>query len=300
VSVCGSRVELHDLAPVVDVSGVVTRVRADLDALAMPHLPPPMQAAVRTSLDAGLSRLDALLVAPLRAQGRPLVVSCGGDLVMLPWGLLPSRVGMSTVVTPSASFWLAGQDAPKRSSRPQVVALAGPGLRLAADEAAQVAATWEGGRAVEGGDATTAAAHSALVGADLVHVAAHGRHRPDNPLFSSVRMADGDLYAYEIDPAAGGGRTAGCVLLSACETGLATVRPGDESLGLAHVLLQLGTRSVVAGVARVRDDVSARLMRRAHHAMAHGADVASAVADAQREVLEDEAPAAFVCFGATW
>lgn len=300
VSVRGSKVELHDLAPVGDVSGLVTRVRADLDALALPHLPPPMLAAVRGSLDAGLARLDTLLVAPLRAQGRPLVVSCGGDLVMLPWGLLPSRVGTSTVVTPSASFWLAGLDTPGRPADPRVVAVAGPDLRLAADEAVEVAGTWKGGRALTGAEATTAEAHAALLGADLVHVAAHGRHRPDNPLFSSVRMADGDLYAYEVDPTAAGGRTAGCVVLSACEAGLATVRPGDESLGLTHVLLQLGTRSVVAGVARVRDDVSARLMRRAHHAMTLGADAAAAVADAQHQSLEEGAPAAFVCFGATW
>jgi CHAT domain-containing protein len=142
-----------------------------------------------------------------------------------------------------------------------------------------------------------AATHAALVSADLLHVAAHGRHRQDNPLFSAVRLVDGQLYAYEIDPAAG---LAGCVVLSACEAGLTTLRPGDESLGLSHVLLQLGTRSVIAGVARVGDDVSARLMDSVHQAMARGTDAASALAAAQRENVTDGAVPAFVCLGDTW
>jgi CHAT domain-containing protein len=81
---------------------------------------------------------------------------------------------------------------------------------------------------------------------------------------------------------------------------LATLRPGDESLGLAHVLLQLGSKSVIAGVARVGDDVSADLMQRVHLAMARGTDAATALAEAQRESLAEASPAAFVSFGATW
>jgi hypothetical protein len=296
VEVCGSRCVVHDLAPVAEVSALVHRVRADLDALALPHLAPPMRVAVRRSLDAGLARLDGLLMGPLRLGDRPAVLSCSGDLVFLPWGLLPSRAGRSTVVTPSAASWLAGLSRP-RPAAPAVAALAGPDLRCAGQEASIVAETWGVATVLAGAEASAAAAHAALVEADLVHVAAHGRHRHDNPLFSSVRMADGHLYAYEIDAGSG---IAGCVVLSACEAGLATVRAGDESLGLAHVLLQLGCTSVIAGVARVSDDVSADLMERVHRAMARGTDAATALADAQAESLDGDSPAAFVSFGATW
>jgi CHAT domain-containing protein len=75
-------------------------------------------------------------------------------------------------------------------------------------------------------------------------VAAHGVHQPENPLFSSIRMVDGPVFAHELEQAA---RAPEHVVLSACEVGLATIRPGDEPLGLASVLLHLGTRSVVAG-----------------------------------------------------
>ncbi len=297
VPVHRGRGRIVELAPVSEVGGLVSRARADLDALAMTALPPPLRAAVRRSLELTLGQLDRVLVEPLRLGDRPAVLSCSGDLVFLPWGLLPSRRGVSTVVTPSASAWLAGCSG-RRPSRPRALAVAGPDLRRAAEEADLVAQVWTGGRAVSGVSATAAAAREGLVSADLVHVAAHGTHRQDNPLFSSVRMADGPFYAYEIDPAAGA--LAGCVVLSACEAGLSTLRPGDESLGLAHVLLQLGTRSVIAGVARVGDDESACLMERVHRDMAAGKDAASALAEAQRVTLDGESPAAFVSFGATW
>ncbi len=295
VCVCGRRAEVHDLASMAEVGDLVRRLRADLDALAMPLLPPPLLVTVRQSLDSSLQRLDALLVAPMRLRDKGVTISCSGDLMFLPWGLLPSRVGAPTVVTPSAATWLRGRGW-SRPATPRVTAVAGPDLRCAEAEASLVARTWGGGSALSPAEATVAATRSALVSADLVHVAAHGRHRQDNPLFSAVRLVDGPLYAYEIDPAAG---LAGCVVLSACEAGLTTLRPGDESLGLSHVLLQLGTRSVIAGVARVGDDVSARLMESVHRAMAHGTDAASALAEAQREILNDGAPA-FVCFGDTW
>ena len=296
VSVSGRRCQVHDLGEVRAVCGLVHRVRADLDALAMPVLPARLRDAVRRSLDHGLGRLDDLLLAPLRLGDSPAVLSCSGDLVFLPWGLLPSRVGVSTVVTPSAASWL-GARSRRRPATPTVVAVAGPDLRRSTEEAVLVERLWPGATRLSGAEATTARTHQALVSADLLHVAAHGTHRQDNPLFSSVRMADGHLYAYEIDAGAG---LAGCVLLSACEAGLATLRPGEESLGLSHVLLQMGTRAVIAGVARVGDDVSVQLMERVHVLMRRGADAASALAEAQCETLSGESPAAFVAFGATW
>jgi len=88
------------------------------------------------------------------------------------------------------------------------------------------------------------------------------------------------------------------VVLSACELGRATIRPGDEALGLTSVLLRLGTRSVVSGVARVHDHVAADVMTRYHRDLAKGVDSAQALADAC--AVEKDLPAPFVCFGAAW
>ena len=33
----------------------------------------------------------------------------------------------------------------------------------------------------------------------MLHVAAHGRHSADNPLFSGLELADGPWFGYDID-----------------------------------------------------------------------------------------------------
>ncbi len=282
-----------DLAAAADVEELAQRVRADLDALAMPLLPAALAAAVRRSLTAGLARLDELMVAPLGVPGMPLVVSAGAGLALLPWSLLPSRRALPVVVTPSARTWLRAGPAGPRPS-PRVVSVAGPGLHRAEAEARAVRDRWPGARLLTGVTATAARTSEALSGADLVHVAAHGSHQQESPLFSSLRLADGPLYAYELDADE---RAAPCVVLSACEAGLSTIRPGDEGLGLTSVLLHLGTRSVLAGVARVRDDAAARVMERVHRSMAGGTDSAAALAGA---LAEEEQPTPFVSYGASW
>ncbi len=287
------RPRVHDVAGTDVVAELVQRVRADLDALALPYLPPPLLEAVRRSLDAGLARLDSLLLGPLGVDGSPVTVCGTASLVVLPWSLLPSRRGLPVVVTPSATSWLRAGP-PGRRTGARVVAVAGPGLLRAEEEAARVQRSWPGAELLTGGDATTVAGCEALARADVVHVAAHGTHQQESPLFSSLRMADGPLYAYEIPVEQG---SAPCVTLSACEAGLATVRPGDEGLGLTSVLLHLGSRSVLAGVARVRDDVAAAVMGRVHAAMASGADSAQALAEA---LAQEEQAAPFVTFGASW
>jgi CHAT domain len=293
VRASGGRPRLFDLADTRSVDELVRRVRADLDALAMPNLPPPLADAVRGSLEAGLRRLDELLLVPLRVDGSPVVLSAGGGLVVLPWSLLPSRRGRPVVVTPSATAWLHAGPAVRRTSA-RVVSVAGPGLHRAEREAAEVARTWPGAKLVTGEAATARAVAEALEQADVVHVAGHGTHQQDSPLFSCLRLADGPLFAYELDARGGG---ADCVVLSACEAGLATVRPGDEGLGLTSVLLHLGSRSVLASVARVRDEVAASVMLRVHRSLTGGTDSARALAEA---IAAEEAPAPFVCFGAAW
>jgi hypothetical protein len=262
----------------------------------MPRVPEALQDVARRSLGAGLRRLDDLLLGPLGVGDGALVTSCSGVLAVLPWGLLPSRIGRATVVTPSATAWLRARSAP-RARAPHVVAVAGPELRRAEDEAKGVGRLWPGATARVGADATVAAVRADLARGDLVHIAGHGVHRQDSPLFSSLRLVDGQLYAYEVDADT---RVASCVVLSACEAGLATIRPGDEGLGLTNVLLHLGARSVLAGVARVRDDVAADVMHRVHRAMAAGVASADALARAQAASSDAGVPAPFVAFGARW
>src|SRR5581483_7538728 len=137
-----------------------------------------------------------------------------------PWGLLPSMRQVPVVVAPSATAWHAAQS--RAASRHRtVVAIAGPDLIRGTSEAESIAQIWKG-RPVTGDQATGTEFRHALAGARIAHVAAHGVHQTENPLFSSLRLADGPLFAHELDATA---RTPDHVVLSACELGLATVRP---------------------------------------------------------------------------
>jgi hypothetical protein len=290
------RVHVENLGPAAPVLEWLRRARADLDVLAQPRLPGPLRSAVRASLRRSVAELGASLVTPLRLDG-PLVMVSTGSLGQVPWAALPPLAGVSVVVAPSASRWL-GCTRPGLAVAPTVTAIAGPDLDRAADEAQTVAAAWPGSSAVVGRGATGAALLAALAHAPVLHVAAHGTHQSDNPLFSSIRMVDGPVFAHEFERAA---RTPHHVVLSACEAGLASVRPGDEALGLASVLVRLGTSSVVAGVSRVGDDLAAAAMTAYHARLLGGSDSATALAGALVDVAgDDDVAAPFICFGAAW
>ena len=115
--------------------------------------------------------------------------------------------GVPVTVAPSATQW-AGRS---RIGPARVEVLAGPGLEHAATEAAAVAAVWPGAGLRQA--ATSEQLLTALGTAEVVHVAAHGLHRADSPLFSSLRMTDGDVYAHELPAGqvAGGARGALCL-----------------------------------------------------------------------------------------
>jgi CHAT domain-containing protein len=205
-------------------------------------------------------------------------------------------------VVPSAAAWLratglAVPDGP-------TVLVAGP--RLPAAEA-EIRALHQPGPAhppatmLTGADATAAAVTAAMDGARLVHLAAHGVFRGDNPLLSTLELADGPLTAYELERLP---RAPGCVILSACDAGLSGVRPGDELLGFGAVLLGAGTRTLVAGILPVPADRTADLMVGLHHRLDAGVGPARALADVQQALTADgdgisyATAAAFVCVGA--
>ncbi|GAA3579071.1 CHAT domain-containing protein [Microlunatus spumicola] len=286
-----SRPRLLRLAGAAARAAALTRtVRADLDVVARSRVPERLRAGALASATHKLAALDALLLAPLGLGDEPLVVVPTADLSTLPWGCLPSLRGRPVEVAPTAGAWFRrAADAGPLPAR--VLALAGPEVPAAVAEVDEVARTWPGTRVLTGDEATGRAFAEHGPAATIAHLAAHGHHVAQNPLFSSLDLADGPLLAYELRA----GQVPGHVVLSACELGQATVRPGDESLGLTSVLLQLGARCVVSGVAEVADDLAAEVMVSYHRRLAAGADSATALADAAAAV---DRPVPFVCFGA--
>ena len=272
------------------VTALARTVRADLDVVARSRIPERLRVSATASATHKLATLDALLLDPLGLTDEPLVVVPTADLSTLPWTCLPSLVGRPVEVAPTAGAWWQRADL-EEPLPARVVALAGTEVPAASWEVAQVAATWPGTRVFEGAAATGQSFAENGATATIAHLAAHGHHVAQNPLFSSLDLADGPLFAYELDAA----QVPAHVVLSACELGQATVRPGEESLGLTSVLLQLGARCVVSGVAEVADDLAAEVMVGYHRRLATGSDSAVALADATAAAGR---PVPFVCFGA--
>ena len=284
VSAAGTR--LVRLAPRATVAEQVRRARADFAVLSNVLIPVPMREAAVASLTRTLTALDDALVVPLEVDG-DLHLAARDLLLALPWASLPSRRGRRTW----ANSWVDLRVGEPTRRADEALVVAGPGLRFSGAEAKLVASVWEGSEALAGEDATCEAVAEGLRSAGVVHLAAHGTHETDNPLFSSLRLADGPLFAHELD---GIDLHGVVVVLSACEVGLSTPRIGGESLGLTSVLLRLGARAVVASVAPLRDDVAARVMPSLHAELRDGAMPGSALA---RAVADEPEPVPLVCFG---
>jgi CHAT domain-containing protein len=144
--------------------------------------------------------------------------------------------------------------------------------------------------------ADSAWVREAALRADVLHVAAHGAHQPDNPLFSCLELFAGPLFGHDWGLLS---RLPAHLVLSACHLGLAVTRPGDETLGMTAALLHSGARSVVAGVARVPDPVAHQVAATHHAALRAGLPPAAALAKAVA-ITTSEHPVALVCYGAGW
>ncbi|WP_336920738.1 CHAT domain-containing protein [Aquipuribacter sp. SD81] len=296
VVVTGARARLVWLGDRAEVVRLARRVRADLDVLAGSAVPVAVRAVVRDSLAAGLDALAGRLVRPLGGTGDGAVaVAPAAALALVPWSLLPGLVGRPLSVS-STLRTFARRQGPLRPGRDGVAALAGPDLPHAAEELRGVASAWQG-RVTVLPEAGPADALAATGRDEVVHVAAHGVHRPANPLFSHLVLHGGALFGHQVQALAS---PPAHVVLSACELGCAEVRPGDERLGMTAALLAGGVGSVVAGVAKVADDVSAAVAVAHHAALAAGRPPAEALALAVAAVPHEAAPAPFLCFGAGW
>jgi hypothetical protein len=254
--------------------------------------------AALAAADHGTAALDRMLLAPLLPLlgDRELVITPTGQLHALPWPLLPSCRGRAVRVAPSSATWWRAERTPVPSGPP--VFVGAPEPAHASPEVTQIAAGSPDALVLAGPAAGVRPVLAALDRARVGHIACHGQFRSDNPLFSSLRLADGPLTVYDLS-----GLTAppGTLVLSGCDTGLATVHPGEELLGLTSALLQLGTRTVVASTSPVDDAATYALMTRFHAALRSGAGPAAALAAAQAaadDPVERATAASFVTFGA--
>jgi hypothetical protein len=279
------------LAQLGQVRELLPGLAADLD-MAAADLPPALRAGVTEGLAVRLQSLADLLVTPLidLLGDRRLVVVPAGRLAGVPWSMLPGLVGRPLTVARSASLW-ATASLPTSSGRAGLVA--GPRVPRAEQEVLESATAW-GDRARvltgEGACATAVAGLTAEV--DVLHVAAHGHHADEHPLFSGLELVDGTWFGYDVELLP---RLPSLVVLSACEVGRSTVRWAEELIGMTAAWQHAGTRCVVAAPAAVNDELAVATLPALHRGLAVGR--------APADVLAELAPAEglpLTCFGVGW
>jgi CHAT domain-containing protein len=239
---------------------------------------------LRRATEANLKVLSDLLLAPLREHlVTPRVVIVPDGLLhhvpfhALPWTadeVLAER--FDVVYAPSAAVYRFCRRARSRSAGPHVAILGLPDELAPAieREARAVASTSTTDRVYLGAEATYDRLRHEALDARVLHVATHGMFRPERPMLSAIRLADGwitlyDLYDLKV--------RSDLVVLSACESGTAGVTEGNEILGLTRGLLYAGASCLVASQWRVHDEVTSEFMEHFYGALRAGAEVASAL-----------------------
>jgi len=259
-----------------------------------------------------LKRLHGILIEPLAAAGwlegrEHLIVVPHGELHYLPFqalideedGFLIGRYSVS--YAPSATVWAELGARPSRVRGGGILAMAPRVAELPASrrEMARIQDAYgDQATILLGAEATEEALASTAGTYDVIHLATYGVLNRTNPLFSYVELgagltSDGRLEAHEIF---GMHLDADLVVLSACETGLASgsradVPPGDDWVGLVRSFLSAGASEVIATLWRVEDRTTADLMSRFYQELASGEPARIALAAAQRQMLQEPATA---------
>ncbi len=142
-------------------------------------------------------------------------------------------------------------------------------------------------------------AHLKATGLDgfrIGHFATHSVADSARPERSFIYLAagdlkqDGQLHPHEI--AELGHLRGKMVVLSTCESGAGEILRGEGVMGLARSFFVAGANPVVASLWRVRDDEGLALFDRFYAHLARGESVAAALKAAQRDLIDDGAPAA--------
>ncbi len=271
-------------------------------------------------------KLGTVLLAPFAKLPPRLVIVPTGILHRLPFEALRFRgsyllEAAETRYTPSAvmNVLLARNRSVKPGERKPFFALANPytdydgdgvpekpDLAHAAQEVAAITKHYPGGETARGRRATEALWRRRAPAAGFIHLACHGVFHGHDPWQSSLFLAkgggqDGTLEAWEVMALDLTG--AELITLSGCETGVSSIKPGDDVVGLPRGFLLAGARSIVASLWPVEDQATAYLMTEFYRRMAQGEARAGALREAKRAVSRHPTFgstrnwAAFVLFG---
>lgn len=283
VIVTAETIAVAPLGPLDGVQGRIRTIVSALGRLSFPSTSPTLDRATAAAIEAEAAELDDRLVgSSTLPAGGDLVVVPTGPLQSLPWGVLPSLRDRAVTVAPNGALWAGPPPDPDRGADGEAVLVCGADLPGGEAEIARLRRLYRSPIVLRGAEATVSSVLAAMERADVVHIAAHGSFRSDNPMFSALELADGPLTIYDVESLAQAPST---VVLPACDAGRSTVRHGDELLGTASALLQVGVRTVIAPLTVVPDgEFVPELMVELHRCMRRGLPPSAALAAAREAV----------------
>jgi hypothetical protein len=294
VVVAGRRVRLHTVGSVpereVQLNRFVLRRlahgrRQPGDEIVLKYRGAALEAALLGGAASGLGDGPVVVIPPARFPA-------------VPWTLMPSLRDRVVTVAPSASAWLRARRM-RPPSRRRVALVTGPGLATKGAEIEPLVSRYPGAMLLAHGDATAGQVLTALDGAWLAHIAAHGTFRADNPMFSSILLDDGPLIVHDFERL---GRAPYHLVLAGCDSGVAAPVGADELLGLVSSLMPLGAAGIVASVVPVNDIAVVPVMVALHEALQRGATLPEALLAARRaaggDPLAEATAHSFLALGA--
>jgi CHAT domain-containing protein len=242
---------------------------------------------LKRSTDEYLNRMYKLLLHPLTAalKDRKLVIIPSRVLNYIPFNALfdgerylVERCEIS--LAPSAEIWLSlARRSRRRMGTQLLMGYSDESIPQAETEIRNIRKIFQNAQVFTAKRATLNAFTEHAPGADIIHLACHGRFRSDNPMFSSLHLADGWITVRDLSRQK---LRAGLVTLSACETGLSEVRPGEELLGLTRGFLLAGVQSLIMSLWTVSDEATSRLMKDLYNELHLGCTSAASLRAAQR------------------
>jgi CHAT domain-containing protein len=158
-----------------------------------------------------------------------------------------------------------------------------PGIPFIREEVEAVAAVVSNPILLFGEEANEQALREHGYRSRVIHIASHGQFRQDNPMFSSIRLADSFLTLYDLHRM---NLPADLLTLSGCVTGLNVVVDGDEMLGLTRGLLYAGARSLLLSLWDVNDKSAAELMKSFYEQLQDQPSKADALRHAMLQIRE--------------
>ncbi|MGH9790995.1 MAG: CHAT domain-containing protein, partial [Candidatus Acidiferrales bacterium] len=229
------------------------------------------------------------LLAPLRQwwKGEHLVVVPHGILHYLPFHALYD--GNKYLIdecrvtyAPSATVYeLCHRKAARGGGGSLVLGVPDPQAPFILEEVQAVASNVPAPELFVGERATAEVLREKGAHSSLIHIAAHGTFREDNPMFSRIRLGQSYLSVYDLYNL---DLPAELVTLSGCATGVNVVAAGDELLGLVRGLFSAGAQSLLLTLWDVNDKSTAEFMRLFYGRLRDSGDKAGAVRDAMLEL----------------